>query len=217
MTTLAVMKARIASELRRPNIATQIADAIKTAIAQLEAERFYFNESREFTFPTVELQEFYGAADSALIPRILKFDYVKLLVDTAVYGLTTEVPERMEYLSQSGTQTGQPLVYCWYGSKIRLYPVPPDAWTIRIGALVKMPAPATDVEEDNPWMVEAEKLVRCCAKYELYENVTLEVEKAATFNPNNEAGPTAEAMRVLRKRTNNLTQQGGWLVTPTCF
>jgi hypothetical protein len=217
VTTLAIMKARIETELRRDDLTTQIADAITTAIGELEAERFYFNESRAVTFDTVALQEFYGAADSAFIPRILKFDYAKTVIGGTVRTLDPETPERMEYLSQNGVSTGQPLAYCWYGEQIRLYPKPTEIYTIRFGALIKMSAPASDAEADNPWMVKAEKLVRSYAKYEIYEHVLFDQAKAQVFNPANEAGPTFEAMRVLRKRTNNLTQQGGWLVTPTCF
>lgn len=216
MTNLAVMRSRISSELRRPNIDARIDEAIATAIGQIEAERFYFNETREILFSTVASQEFYTGTDNVLIGRILKFDYVKLLIGGTTFALTEEKPEHIEYLSQSGTQTGQPLVYCYYGEKLRLYPIPPDVYSVRIAALVQVPAPAED-EADNPWMIKAEKLVRCYAKYELYENVVFDVAKAQTFNPNNDVGPTAEAMRVLRKRTNNLTQQGGWVVTPTQF
>ena len=43
MATLAIMKARIASELRRSNITDQIAAAIDTAIDAYKYEQFYFN------------------------------------------------------------------------------------------------------------------------------------------------------------------------------
>lgn len=45
MTTLATMKTRIASELRRSNITDQIADAINTAIDAYKYESFSFNQS----------------------------------------------------------------------------------------------------------------------------------------------------------------------------
>ena len=217
MTTLAIMKARIATELRRDNITAQIASAITTAISELEAERFYFNESREFTFPTVALQEFYDVDDSALIPRVLKRDYVNLYLGNSVYCLGEETPERMEWLSQNGISTGQPLCYCWYNDKFRVYPVPTEVYTIRIAGLIQVAAPASDAEASNPWMTKAEKLVRCYAKYELYENVIFDTEKAQIFNPKNDAGPTGEAMRVLKARTNNQKQQGGWIVRPVAF
>lgn len=213
------MRTRILSELRRSEaqLGTQVTDAINTAIDQIEAERFYFNETREITFDTVVGQEFYTATDNVLIGRITKFDYVKLIRTGSTYSIDPERPERIETLNNNGTQTGEPRLYCYYGEKLRIYPVPASIESIRIGAQVKVPAPADNVEADNPWMVKAEKLVRCYAKYELYENVLFDPIKAPTFNPNNEAGPTAEAFRNLRKRTNALTQQGGWIVRPTCF
>mgnify|MGYP003487895577 FL=1 len=44
MTTLATMKDRIARELRRSNIETQIGEAITTAIDAYQTERFAFAE-----------------------------------------------------------------------------------------------------------------------------------------------------------------------------
>lgn len=212
MTTLAIMSARIASELRRSNVSAQILAAINSAIEALESDRFYFNESRDITFNTVIDQEFYASADSALIPRIIKFDYVKVLLNESLFTLNPITPERIEYLSNNATAEGQPLGYCYYGEKIRLYPIPPAVYPIRIGAVIKMPAPATDGEADNPWMTKAERAVRSRAKYELYEHVLLDKEMADKFNPENITGPTHEAIRQLRSRTNQLTQQNGWLV-----
>lgn len=211
------MKARIASELRRTNITSQIADAINTAINQLEAERWYFNESRDFTFNTVDGQDIYDGDDSAFIPRILKFDYVKIAQGDNIFTLGVEPPERIEWLNQNSTSRGMPLSYCYYGEQIRLSYVPDTAYEIRVAALVKMPAPADDTEANNPWMVKAEKLVRSYAKWELYSNVLMDPDKALMFSPENPTSPTAIAMRNLKNRTNDLTQQGGYLVTPTCW
>jgi hypothetical protein len=211
------MRARIASEIRRQNISSLIDDAIATAIGELEAERFYFNESREVTFDTVASQAFYTEADSAWIPRIRKFDYAFVYLGDQPYPLGQESPEQIEWLAMNGTNTGQPLQFSFYNEKIQLYPTPPEVYTIRFGALIQMPAPEEDDEADNPWMTKAEKLVRCYAKHELYQHVLLDLEKAALFHPENEMGPTGQARKVLKSKTNNLTQMGNWSVTPTRF
>lgn len=219
MTTLSAMKTRIATEMRRSQseFTAQVGPAIATAIAELEAKRFYFNESRDFTFDTVNGQEIYTASDSPYIGRILKFDYVTLTVGASVYCLDQEGPERLEWLSQSGYSNGQPHCFSYYNEEIRLYPIPSDAWTVRIAGKIQVPAPASDDEADNPWMTKAEKLVRCWAKYELYEHVIQNPIKAAQYSPENEASPTAQALSTLKARTNDLTQQGGWAIQPTLF
>jgi len=60
MTTLSVMKGRIAEELRRDDLTTEIANAIATAIAGYKYERFSFNQT---TFVDVPASD--GEADNA--------------------------------------------------------------------------------------------------------------------------------------------------------
>jgi hypothetical protein len=210
------MKARIASELRRSNITTQIASAITSAIQALEDRRFIFSESRALTFSTVIGQEFYGTADSALIPRLQKIDYAKIIIDNYPRELKPVLPAEIERINRNATQTGEPVCYCWYGEQIRLSYVPSDVWTVRIGGVVRVPAPASDDEADNPWMIMAERAVRCRAKYELYEHVLMNPEMAERFNPENTGGPTFEAYYQLRRRTNAL-QGGNMCVEATEF
>lgn len=217
MTTLAIMKARIASELRRSDLTDQITSAITTAIEAYQHERLDFQETRSVTFSTVADQEFYDSDDAANLGTIEFIDYVKLYVDNYPYRLKADDPGTLEQLSQNGTHTGTPLNYAYYGGQIRLWPVPAAVYTVRIGGVAKVAAPATDNEADNPWMTTAEELIRCRAKYELFEHVLMDMEKAPRFNPDNEAGPTYRALKRLKARTNNLGQQGGWLVQPTCF
>ena len=212
MTTLAIMKARITREIRRSNITTQIAEAIETAIAAYEHERFAFNETRAFTFSTVASQEFYTSADDADIGLIIKFDYVYCLIGDQPYELQPMRPDELERLSHNGTQTGQPRAYCYYADAIRLYPVPPAVYTIRVGCVKKVAAPASDAEANNPWMTPAERLIRSRAKLELAMHVTHDKETAKTM-----ADGTAEAMDQLKSRTNTLTPQGGGIVEPVAF
>lgn len=217
MTTKAVMAARIASELRRPNISTQIASAITTAIEAYQHERFDFSVKRSVTVTTVADQEFYDSDDTADLAQLVKIDFVIGYVGDTEYRLNPMDPERIELLSQSGTNTGEPSVYCWYGEQLRFGPVPDAVYTIRVGGEFNRAAPATDGEASNPWMTTAERLIRCRAKYELYEHVLLNPEMANRFHPENESGPTYDAYRQLIRRTAKLQQQGGWRVTPTDF
>lgn len=196
------MKARIASELRRSNITTQIADAINSAVKACETERFNFDETRAISFSTVAQQEFYDADDSAYIPRIQKIDYVKLIVGDYPWTLEPDSPSCIETMNYNGTQFGQPKFYCYYGQQLRFGYIPADVYTVRIGGVVRMPAPASDGETDNPWMIEAERLVRCRAKLELAVHVLRDQQLAIDM-----AAATEEARVQMRSRTNDL--QGG--------
>lgn len=216
MTTLAIMKDRIARELRRSNITTQVGEAIDTAIDAYREERFAFTESR-FDFSTVADQELYDEDDSASLGLIAEIDYAKILISDAVYSLRYETPERMEFLSQNGTQTGQPLVYSWYAGQLRLYPVPNDVWTIRIGCQLRYAPPASDDEADNYWMTTGERLIRCRAKWELYTHVTKDLNMSQMFNPERDGSPTMDAYLHLKRASNKLGKQGGWHMTPTSF
>lgn len=217
VTTLAVMKARIESEVRRTNVSTQIANAITTAIEAYQTERFGFAETRAMSFATVADQEFYDSDDDADLGKLTKIDYVIFYQGDTEFPLIAKSPDFLERLSNNGTNTGAPSCYAWYGNQLRLGPVPDQAYTVRIGGEWTIAAPASDAEASNPWMTTAERLIRCRAKYELYEHVLLIPELAAKFHPDNEAGPTYEAFAQLRRRTNKLAQQGGWVVEPTSF
>lgn len=203
MTTLAQMKARIADELARDDLSSQIAYAINDAISAFEDDRFLFNERRTNTFSTVALQEFYDEADAAFIGTITKIDYLACYVGNQPYQLLPMRPVDMEHFSTNGTSTGQPSWYGLYDRKIRFYPVPDAAYTIRVAATVDLAPPATDREANNPWMTTAERLIRSRAKMELALHVLRDLELAATMQQ-----AVDEAFIQLKSRTAQLTQTG---------
>jgi len=218
VTTLATMKARIASELRRTNITTQIASAIETAIESYRHERFWFSETREISFNTVANQWQYDSSDDADLGNVLRWDYVLAQIGDEFYTLSPMDPGEIETLNGAGDFLGQPLNWGYYNEQFLIYPIPVDVYPIRIGGMIAKASPASDAEANNPWMTHAEKLIRCRAKYELYTHVLMDQVMAAQFNPDNDMGPTAKALSELRMRTNWLTNTGGgFCVTPTQF
>lgn len=212
MSTLAVMKARIADELGRSDLTSLIAYAITDAIEAYQDERFHFNETRALTFNTVAGREFYDATDAPALATVCAFDYVALYVSSVPYRLRNELPEAMELLAQSGSSTGQPHAYCWYGDQLRLYPIPTDVWQVRVGASIKAAAPATDVETGNPWMTHAARLIRSRAKLELATHVLFDDGLGQ-----NMSAATQEAFDQLKSKTNQLTQVEKGRVVPMAF
>lgn len=216
------MRARIASEIRRPDsgtMADHITNAINTAITSLQKMRLYFTESRSLTFSTVANQEFYTSADNANIGLIEKIDFAQIYISDQPYNLCGIAMDAAERLSMNGTYTGQPYNYCFVNGSFRLLPIPTTVYTVRIGGVAKVAAPASDVETGNPWMTDAADAVRCLAKYELFEHVLYDIDKAGRLNPEAEGSPTARAIKDLRNLTNAITRQGsgGTFITPVAF
>lgn len=172
MATLGTMKARIADELARANLTSQIALAIASAIDFYEDQRFWFNETRG-SFSTVAAQEWYSSTDWTALPCVLDFDSVRITVSTQPYALTKRTFDWMENASSGTSTTGDPTDYCFYGQEIRLYPVPSAVRTISV-AYVKAFAALTGDTDSNAWTTEAEELIRLHAKIDLMVNVIRE-------------------------------------------
>ena len=203
MTTLATMRARIASELRRSDITTQIADAITTAIAAYETDFGAKMQSRSLTVTTVAGTERYSSGLSTL----LRIDWVKCQVGDHVFDLDYMSPQDMESASTNGTSSGQPGHYTWFAENLQLYPVPDAVYTVRIGGLVIVAAPASDSEADNAWMTTYERLIRCRAKWELATHVLRDPVLKADMEM-----ATMEAKSQFIRRANNKTRGSGRVV-----
>lgn len=212
MTTLGTMRTRIASELRRSNISSQIDSAIATAIDAYKGERLWFAEKYHIDIDLVSGQEFYTSNDSVWLGRVSRLDYAHLILNGQTYNLTRQSDAWLDIASLAGSNGGQPYTFGWYANTLRVFPVPnTTGMQIRLGGQFEMPAPATDYEASNPWMIEAETLIRSRAKYELYQHVLLDLAKAAIFDPdrrNPSPSPTLAALNVLRRKTAAKTATG---------
>lgn len=218
--TLADMKSRIADEIARSDLTTNIADAITTSITTYQKERFRFSESRDTTFNTVATQEFYTSADNPVISNLYYFDYLTILIGDSSFDVPRYQPEDLELLSQSGTQAGQPYAYTYYNEQIRLYPTPSAVYEMRIGGHLLIAAPTSDAATGNRWMTDGEKLIRCRSKYELAVHVTKDNEEAARMSPDppgpgEKAGQSYLSWRELKDEVNKLTARG--VVRPMYF
>jgi hypothetical protein len=203
MSTLGTMRARIADELARIDLTSQISYAISDSIKAYESERWFFNETRDITFSTTATQEFYSESDEALLGTIVKLDYLALYIDNQPYQLLAMRPEEIEHASTNSTTYGSPSWYCLYNKKIRLYPIPDATYTVRVAAVVQSAEPADDAEAANPWMTSAERLIRSRAKLELALHVLKDSELATVMSQ-----AVTEAYEQLKDRTNYLTQVG---------
>ena len=213
---LATMKSRIARELSRADLTSQIADAINDAIVIYQKEKFRFNETvpnAPITFNTVVGQAYYDLTAEPNIGTLFHIDYMLLQIGNARYYITPEDPKRLKIYNQVNTMFGQPLWRAYEGNQIILSPVPSNVWPIEIGLFKRVAAPATDAEVGNPWMTDGERLIRSRAKYEIAVHVTRNPTMAAAMNPfppmaAQSMGASYDAWKALKSEANRVTSLG---------
>lgn len=224
MATLADMIARIGSELARPDLllgttpnnAPKIRAAIATAISEYQSQRFRFSDIDPANPPqwsTVAGRWIYDATDNQYIGTIYKFDYLNLVIGSTLERLEQVTPEEIHLDNQQYQQNGQPDEWAYEGNKIIIYPIPDQAWTLIMGGHIRIAAPASDTEADNPWMNDGELMIRSRAKYELAVHVLRNPTMAASMSPepdgdNGRPGQTYRAWRTLKGQTNKITGLG---------
>lgn len=182
MATLAVMKARIASELDRSDITSSIASAIQDAIDEFEPTRFWFNESRALTFATVAAQRIYTSADASWISNIIAVDAMFVIQSSQNYDLSRVDAPTNEYMSDINAQSGRPYEWAYYEKEIWLYPIPDAVYTVRALGHFR-PADLSGDSDTNVWTTEAERLIRRRAKQVLFQEVVNSPEEAAMQEP----------------------------------
>lgn len=201
------MKTRIADELARSDLTSQIALAVLSSVKHYERRRFYFNEGRASTFSTVAGQEFYGSADLADIPNYLDIDTLRITISSnSNYTLDPKTYEYLDEINVGGTTTrGQPVFYSNYAQQIRLYPVPDAVYTMRISGVKALTALSADADT-NAWTTDAEDLIRHRAKWDIYANVTGDIQQAGVMKQNEQEALTALlGVNTMRAATGFLT------------
>lgn len=182
MTTLNDMISDIADDIS--DTTNEYTDQIKKAIqgAQRYCERhtFYFNETRDVTFQTVDGQEWYDENDNVNIPTLVRINAV--FSEDAQGQRTTLIrrpAQELETLSDNSAATGEPYLWTYFNQKIRLYPVPgATVYTIRLQLGPYRLAPLVDGDDTNAWLDEAYDMIKARAKYILAKNTLKDADLA---------------------------------------
>lgn len=176
------MQATIAYELgNRTDLTTQIQNAIQTAIAKWERNRFYFNELNAINaFNTVASQEYYTSANYAGIGTIAHIDKIWALVGNNRYYFE---PRTMQYLDEVSVNANvaAPSVgcdYAYYAETLRIYPIPDGAYPISIQGTQRFSSLVLS-GDSNVWTQDAEALIRTEAKMDIFLNVIKDTEQAS--------------------------------------
>ncbi len=171
MTTLADIQARVASDLTRSDLTSQIANAVSDAINHYQRYRFWFNVTRLQTFTTNPGQQTYTAADLSVIPNIIRVDALFIFQggSTTTYPLDRYEPADFEVIAAT-LGGGKPTAFTYVDQQILLWPTPGAAYTLRLHAHYKL-APLVNPTDTNSWVTDAEELIRSHAKLLLYTDV----------------------------------------------
>ncbi len=221
MSTLADMITRIGTEMARPDLsagaATFIRNAINTAITDYQNNRFRFNEATNaapLIFNTVAQQSVYTSADAAWISTMYFVDYMQVAVGNIWSNVEKRRPVDIHSaIPVNNTALSFPSEYAYEGGAFILYPVPDRVYQIRVGGHFNIAAPASDTEANNPWMNDAEWLIRSRAKFELAVHVTRNDELARRMTPNemNDGKPPGAAYQAfssLKSSANRMVGRG---------
>lgn len=177
------IKAAIADDIDDPmgEYTAQIARAVLASIRYCERKTYYFNETRDVTFSTVNGQEWYGAADNANIPTLV---HIAAVWSEDSSGDRDQIlymrPEEMELLSDNSASRGEPYAYTYFGQRIRIYPIP-DAtvYTIRLQLGPYRLTTLSSDTDTNAWLSEAYDMVKARAKYILAKDTLKDAAIAA--------------------------------------
>lgn len=173
--TLADMVLEIQNDTDRTSAANRTAmlSKISAAIRHYQPKRFWFNETRAATFNTAIGTDVY-TFNTATTTGTIAYEFYKIdgLWVTFAAGDVREMDVEdysdLEAAADSQTANNQPTAYGYINRALR-FDYPPDAiYAVRIAGHLKLVAPASEGEIDNPWMTEAYDLIMSRAKAELY-------------------------------------------------
>lgn len=185
MTTFKVMQDRVADEIKRGNLTSQIKNAIVSAIEDLKGERFARINESTVTVNTVADQQWYTLASDFRDENgaALASGTVLIEVDQAVCNFNNWFqplrPVSAGWIDtyQIPTYTGQPYYYGFLSERVRFAPTPNGVYTVTIRGQIEYPALSAD-SDTNAWMTRGEKLIRSRAKTILARDVLQDMELA---------------------------------------
>ena len=172
--TLGDLKARIADEIARADLTSQIALAIDDAIDEAASHRFWFNEVRGVFFPLVPGQEYYASED---IDAMVEIDDLWISVNGQRRNLRPVSDAEIDCWSNGTPPQGEPYCYSRNGNSLRFHPIPQQAYVLSFDGSTKF-TPFQDDTDWNAWTTQGERYVRALAKRNLYANVIRDREEA---------------------------------------
>lgn len=207
MSTFLEMQNRIADDLDRSDLNTQIKLAINRAIKHYAKEPFWFKETSG-SFPVVINQEEYTYGTGSVPDDVEMIDIMEVMDNGSKFSMKEITPFELE-AKQSLQATGLPEEFASYELKFKLYPIPNQAATILLKYTKSYDELSADVDT-NDWLVYAEDLIEAHARWWVNLRIIKDREAAS-----DDAAEESLALEALRTINNHKTGQGS--VIPTVF
>lgn len=203
MSTFATLKTRVADELNRSDLTSQIATAVTRAIEYYARERFFFNEGRSTAATVADNQ--YVTFPAGL--RVV--DNVFATVGGNDYPLRRIEFDEMEDWHGATNTKGQPLDYALRDGQFRIYPTPNQAYTLTVTGIYDQAALTADTDTNDWCTALAQDLIVARAKYTISRDILMDQEGMTHARL-----AEVEALKELRGESEHLTADGkvsaGW-------
>jgi len=211
MATYGDMKTRVAEEINRADLTTNIERAILSAVAYYAGFRFAGNEKRG-TITTIAGTRLYNtstASPGTLPTDVVEIDSIVCTVSGRDYLLEETSYEHLDDIDPgTSLTTGDPRMWAWYAGGLRIYPTPNAARVLTISYQYVLTA-LSGSSDSNFWTNDAEALVRSRAKKLLAVDVLNDDELARRMEVMEQ-----QELSAMRKRTNKLITSGRIKATP---
>lgn len=172
---LGTMRARIISEMERPDLQTEAGEAVLSAIEFYKGEPVVSNETTTGWLSTVASQRDYTLPSDFIAPLCMSMS-----ADGSVTNVVLRTRNEMMAMDTDADdpQTGTPLYYGLFNGIFMFWPRSDDASKLyQLDYVSSLAAPEED-DDDGFWMNEAERAVRCRAKGILYDDILQVGDKA---------------------------------------
>ena len=170
MSDYGTVKDRVANELKRSDLTSEIASTVLRAIEYYADERFWFNEGSDTAATTS------GNQYVSLPSGIRVIDAVYATVGGYQYDLMKREFDELEYWHGASNTSGQPLDYAVRGSQARIYPEPNAVYTLTFTGVYDEDA-LSDDEDANAWCLGVpQDLIVARTKYLLSRDITLDTD-----------------------------------------
>ncbi len=177
MSTFATMKTRIADEIARTDLTSQINLAVLDAVKHYDRRRWWFQQN-EISLTMTAGQSRYTSSDDSDIPNIRDFEYALVTDTTGGWGdpLSKVTYAALAAELEDDSQT-LPEYYAYWRESIYIGPVPSAGYICKFGVILSLTDLSAD-EDTNAWMTSGEQLIRYRAKGLLYAEVIRHYENA---------------------------------------
>lgn len=200
MSTLLEMRSRIADDLDRTDLSTQIDKAINRAIIFYLKEPFWFKETSS-SFPLVVNQEEYVKGVGSVPSDISAIDIMELQYAGNKYTLQEITPFELE-AKQPLDANGIPDQFAQYQDRMKFYPIPNQTGMVCLIKYTKSYAVLVNDSDTNDWLVYCEDLIEARARGWVNRRILKDYE-AANADKQDENDALSGIRKVNQQKTGN--------------